>query len=188
MNFCKFFIRYNYFLYIVHSTEPGNILCTGVEDDLLVKCVLGTGAIEVDVNVCVFPVYQRSYDNIFIYFVHAKLEAITNGMFSKRTVNRNMIGLKLNQSSTVFDYTLKELRRSMVLLTYLLTLDLINTLGLEHTRSSDLGEKKFNLYILFFYSIFILFFSGMKIVLYLQNVNVSFCIASLMNQLIRFDI
>ena len=76
----------------------------------------------------------------------------------------------------------------MVLLTYLLTLDLINTLGLEHTRSSDLGEKKFNLYILFFYSIFILFFSGMKIVLYLQNVNVSFCIASLMNQLIRFDI
>ena len=31
--------------------EAGNILCTGVEDDLLVKCVLETGASEIPVNV-----------------------------------------------------------------------------------------------------------------------------------------
>lgn len=41
------FLIFNFF----HSLEAGNILCTGVEDDLLVKCVLETGAIEVDVNV-----------------------------------------------------------------------------------------------------------------------------------------
>ncbi|XP_066920648.1 DNA-directed RNA polymerase III subunit RPC5-like [Clytia hemisphaerica] len=50
----------------LRQKEAGNILCTGVEDDLLVKCVLETGASEIPVNWgdCLVPDENR---RVFLY-------------------------------------------------------------------------------------------------------------------------